>query len=245
MLKWSGIATSELICSLENLDENGNLVSKADIFTKRTIVPYVAPTHADTVSDALTISIAEKARVDLDYMSKLCGKDKDTILSEMKGVIFESPVNGKYETADEYLSGDVREKLRLAEVMAKNNDKYVINVEALREVQPEELKPSEISIQLCSTWIPVKYYEQFMYETFDTPYYNTFITSGLPFGYFDIVKITNSQYTPKQASHSQFTGCVPQTPMFSCGKILLKNHFYYIASMDISNQKRHSVECHF
>ncbi|MBQ8940777.1 MAG: nucleotidyltransferase domain-containing protein [Firmicutes bacterium] len=162
--------TSELISSLENIDENGNLVSKADIFTKRTIVPYVAPTHADTVSDALTISIAEKARVDLDYMSKLCGKDKDTILSEMQGVIFENPVSGKYETADEYLSGDVREKLRIAEVMAENNDKFAVNVNALREVQPEELKPSEISIQLCSTWIPVKYYEQFMYETFDTPY---------------------------------------------------------------------------
>ena len=162
--------TSELISSLENIDENGELISKADIFTKRTIVPYVAPTHADTVSDALTISISEKARVDLDYMSKLCGKDKETILSEMEGVIFENPVSGKYETADEYLSGDVREKLRIAEVMAENNERFAVNVNALREVQPEDLKPAEISIQLCSTWIPVKYYEQFMYETFDTPY---------------------------------------------------------------------------
>lgn len=162
--------TSELISSLENIDENGKLISKADIFTKRTIVPYIAPTHADTVSDALTISIAEKARVDLDYMSSLCGKDKDTILSEMQGVIFENPVSGKYETADEYLSGDVREKLRIAELVAEKEDRFTVNVDALREVQPEELKPSEISIQLCSTWIPVKFYEQFMYETFDTPY---------------------------------------------------------------------------
>ncbi|MBQ7266165.1 MAG: nucleotidyltransferase domain-containing protein [Firmicutes bacterium] len=161
--------TSELIASLENLDDDGNLIGKSDIFTKRTIIPYVAPTHADTVSDALTISISEKAKVDLEYMTQLCGKDKATILEEMKGVIFENPVNGRYETADEYLSGDIREKLRLAELMAENNDNFAVNVEALKEVMPEDLKPSEISVQLCSTWIPVKYYEQFMYELLDTP----------------------------------------------------------------------------
>ncbi|MBQ8941120.1 MAG: DEAD/DEAH box helicase family protein [Firmicutes bacterium] len=161
--------TCELVTSLENLDENGELISKADIFTKRTIVPYVPPTHADTVSDALTISISEKAKVDLEYMSQLCGKTKEEILDEMQGVIFENPTTGKYETADEYLSGDVREKLRVASLMAESNPKYNINVESLTAVQPEELTPKEISVQLCSTWIPVKYYEQFMYETFDTP----------------------------------------------------------------------------
>ena len=161
--------TSELISSLENLGENGELVSKADIFTKRTIIPYEPPTHADTVSDALTISISEKARVDLAYMSELCGKSKEEMLDEMQGVIFENPVSGKYETADEYLSGDVREKLRVAQLMAESNPKYKINVESLTAVQPEDLTPKEISVQLCSTWIPVKYYEQFVYELLDTP----------------------------------------------------------------------------
>ena len=161
--------TCELLSSLEILNEDGELERKADIFTKRTIVPYVPPTHADTVSDALTISISEKAKVDLAYMSQLCGKTAEEILDEMQGVIFENPVTGKYETADEYLSGDVREKLRVASLMAESNPKYKINVESLQAVQPEELTPKEISVQLCSTWIPVKYYEQFMYELLDTP----------------------------------------------------------------------------
>ena len=103
----------------------------------------------------------------------------------MQGVIFENPVTNKYETADEYLSGDVREKLRIAEVMAENNEKFAVNVESLKAVQPEDLKPSEISVQLCSTWIPVKYYEQFMYETFETPYRcrsDNWYASNDPFG---------------------------------------------------------------
>ena len=128
--------TCELVGALENLNDDGTLKSKADIFTKRTIIPYTPPTHADTVSDALTISISEKAKVDFAYMSQLCGKSKEEMIEELKGVVFENPETGRFETADEYLSGNVREKLRIAALMAESNPKYAVNVEHLQAVQP-------------------------------------------------------------------------------------------------------------
>ena len=161
--------TAALLLSLENIDENGNLLSKADIFTKRTIYPYQPITSVDTASEALTVSISERAGVDLAFMSGLCSKSEEEIIKDLEGVIFENPLTGKYETSDEYLSGNVREKLATARTYAEKDEKYIINVTALEQVQPEQLKPSEISVQLGSTWIPVEYFEQFMYELLNTP----------------------------------------------------------------------------
>lgn len=164
--------TSALLLSLENLDKDGNLESKADIFTKRTIVPYAIIESVDTASEALAVSISEKARVDLDYMSQLCSKSKEEIIKDLEGVIFENPLTGQYENADEYLSGNVREKLSIAKSYVNQDNRFEVNVKSLEAVQPEDLKPSEISAQLGSTWIPVKYYQQFMYELLDTPWWN-------------------------------------------------------------------------
>ncbi len=161
--------SSPLLFSLENLDENGKLLSKADIFTKRTIMAYEPVTSVDTASEALAVSISEKACVDLDFMSELCSKPKDDIIKELEGVIFENPVTNQYETSDEYLSGNVRKKLETAKEYAALNGKYEVNVKALESVQPEPLSAAQISVQLGASWVPVKYYEQFMYETFNTP----------------------------------------------------------------------------
>jgi N12 class adenine-specific DNA methylase len=163
--------TSALLLSLENIDDDGKLISKADIFSKRTIVPYHPVESVDTPSEALAVSISEKAGVDLDYMSQLCSKSTEYIIEDLKGVIFENPVTGSYETADEYLSGNVRDKLEIAKAYAETDEKYAINVQSLTEVQPEDLKPEEISARLGSTWIPTEYFEQFMYELLDTPKY--------------------------------------------------------------------------
>ncbi|MCD8089480.1 MAG: DUF3849 domain-containing protein [Clostridiales bacterium] len=165
--------TAPLLQSLENLNEKGELESKADIFTKRTIIPYTEITSVDTASEALAVSISEKAKVDLDFMSELCSKPKDEIVNELEGVIFENPFTKKYETADEYLSGNVRKKLadteKFVKVFKEQAEKYTSNIEALKKVQPADLLPSEIFVQLGSTWIPPKYYEEFMYDLLETP----------------------------------------------------------------------------
>ena len=143
-----------LLCSLEILDENGNLARKADMFTKRTIRPKEKITEVDSAIDALLVSISEKARVDIPFMKELCKMDENKMLSDLEGEIFKIPGEEKYVTADEYLSGNVREKLKVAEQYANNDEKYNINVKYLKEVQPIDLSASEISVRLGSTWIP-------------------------------------------------------------------------------------------
>ncbi len=169
-----------LLSSLEVLDDEGNFLRKADMFTKRTIKQRVEITHVDTSSEALAVSLAEKAQVDMDYMMELTNRSEAEIVSDLRGVIFINPRyeagsgNGqsKYLPADEYLSGNVREKLREARREAKQDpESYSPNVEALEKVQPVDLTAAEISVRLGATWIPPEDYEDFMYEFFGTPYY--------------------------------------------------------------------------
>ena len=160
-----------LLCSLEVLNEHGELERKADIFTKRTIRRAVPVTSVDTASEALSVSIGEKAKVDLAYMEQLCGKDRDEIIRDLKGIIFENPSNGNWETSDEYLSGNVREKLKTAKTAAEADPRFSVNAEALKKVQPRQLDASEIEVRLGATWIDPEYITQFMGETFHTPRY--------------------------------------------------------------------------
>ena len=166
-----------LLCALEVIDENGKLKSKADMFSKRTIKPHKAVTSVDTASEALAVSISEKACVDMEYMEQLTGKPREELAEELKGVIFRLPEpvpegeQPRYVTADEYLSGNVRKKLRQAQLAAQQNPSFGINVEALAAAQPKDLDASEIEVRLGATWIDKKYIQQFMYETFDTPFY--------------------------------------------------------------------------
>ena len=174
---FSADSSFPLLCSLEILDEQGNLKRKADLFTKRTIQPYRAVTHVDTASEALAVSLGEKARVDLEYMGSLTGKTQEQLAEELRGVIFPVPgeveTNGKphYATADEYLSGNVREKLRTAKQAAEQDGTYSINVEALEKVQPKDLTAGEISVRLGAAWIPEDVAEQFTHELLQTPFY--------------------------------------------------------------------------
>ncbi len=160
-----------LLCSLEKLDNEGNFKGKADMFTKRTIKKQEIVTSVDTASEALAVSLGEKAKIDLIYMAELTGKSIEDITKELSGIIFQNPVTEKWETADEYLSGNVREKLTVAKVFAENHEKYAINVSALEKVQPKELDASEIEIRIGATWIDTKYIEDFMKEIFQTPKY--------------------------------------------------------------------------
>ena len=160
-----------LLCSLEELDEDKNLKRKADMFTRRTIRAHEAVTSVDTASEALALSISEKACVDMAYMSKLTGKSQDELINELNGVIFLDPVRGEWQTADEYLSGNVRQKLREAEQAAQDSPGYLPNVEALRQAQPKDLDASEIEVRLGATWIDPSYIREFMWETFETPFY--------------------------------------------------------------------------
>ena len=160
-----------LLCSLEILNEHGELERKADIFTKRTIRRAVPVTSVDTASEALAVSIGEKARVDLAYMGQLCGKDREEIIRDLKGIIFENPSNGNWETSDEYLSGNVREKLKTARAAAEADPRFSVNVEALEKVQPRQLDASEIEVRLGATWIDPEYITRFMGETFHTSRY--------------------------------------------------------------------------
>ncbi|MGR5608256.1 DUF3849 domain-containing protein [Enterocloster clostridioformis] len=160
-----------LLCSLERLDDEGNFIGKADMFTKRTIKKQEVVTSVDTASEALAVSLSEKAGVDLAYMSQLAGKSEEEITKELAGVIFQNPVTEEWETADEYLSGNVREKLSVARTFAENHPEYAINVTSLEGVQPKELDASEIEVRIGATWISTKYIEDFMRETFETPEY--------------------------------------------------------------------------
>ena len=158
-----------LLCSLEKQDEEGNFLGKADMFTKRTIKKAEVVTSVDTASEALAVSLAEKAAIDFEYMSELSGKDKDTLIDELTGIIFKNPLSEEWETADAYLSGNVRKKLEAAETFAKNEPMYAVNVEALKRVQPRELDASEIEVRIGATWIEPRFIEDFMREVFETP----------------------------------------------------------------------------
>lgn len=158
-----------LLCALEDLDDEGNLVGKADMFTKRTIRPYKPATHAETSAEALALSLTEKGRVDLAFMARLTGKDERAVADELRGVVFRDPATGIYQPADEYLSGNVREKLSVARAFAASDADYSANVEALEKVQPEDIPASEIGVRLGSTWIPASDVQDFMYELLKTP----------------------------------------------------------------------------
>ena len=158
-----------LLTSLEFLDEKGELKRKADIFTKRTIRRAEPVTSVDTASEALAVSIGEKAKVDIPYMMELTGKTEEEVTEELTGVIFKNPLTDKWEPSDEYLSGNVREKLNIAKQFAENHPEYMVNVQALERVQPRDLDASEIEARLGATWISPDYITEFMVETFHTP----------------------------------------------------------------------------
>lgn len=171
-----------LVSALEVINNEGELERKADMFFKRTIKPHIPVTSVDTASEALAVSIAEKAKIDMVYMCKLTGKTEQELFAELQGVIFLNPLHEygnmnteKYLMADEYLSGNVRDKLRIAKNSAKlYPDDYNINVEALQKVQPKDLTASEISVRLGATWVPSEMVQQFIFETLDTPYYKRY-----------------------------------------------------------------------
>ena len=165
-----------LLCSLEILDEDRNLKRKADLFTKRTIRSHKPAEKVDTAVEALALSIGEKAHVDMDYMGRLTGKDEEALFSDLKGVIFLNPAytgendgHEKYLPADEYLSGNVRQKLAVAQGKAKQDPQYQINADALAQVQPTDLTASEISVRLGATWLDTEYVRRFIFETLGTP----------------------------------------------------------------------------
>ena len=165
-----------LLCSLEILDEDRNLKRKADLFTKRTIRSHKPAEKVDTAVEALALSIGEKAHVDMDYMSRLTGKDEETLFSDLKGVIFLNPAytgendgHEKYLPADEHLSGNVRQKLAVAQGKAEQDPQYQINADALAQVQPTDLTASEISVRLGATWLDTEYVRRFIFETLGTP----------------------------------------------------------------------------
>ena len=157
-----------LLCSLEKFDDDGEFLGKADIFSKRTIKKPIEISSVDTSSEALAVSLSQKGHIDLPYMAELSGKDVDTIISELTGVVFKNPITMEYETADEYLSGNVRNKLELAKAAG---DEYKVNVASLEKVQPKDLTAAEIDLRLGATWIEPKYINEFMWETFKTPNY--------------------------------------------------------------------------
>ena len=159
-----------LLCSLEVMDSEGRFVRKADMFNKRTIKAYKEITSVDTANEALIVSLSEKASVDLEYMSKLTNKTQEELIKELENVIYKVPMeDNKYVTADEYLSGNVREKLKLAEALVETQPELKINVDALKQVIPKDLTASEIGIKLGATWIPTEIIEKFIYELLDTP----------------------------------------------------------------------------
>lgn len=158
-----------LLCSMEILDDNGKLKRKTDMFYKRTIKQQKSVTHVDTASEALVVSIGECARVDLAFMSQLTGKNEADLVKDLHGVIYKDPIKDTWQTADEYLSGNVRKKLRQAQKAAEQDSAYQINVEALEAAQPKDLDASEIEVRIGATWIDTSYVQQFMYELLKTP----------------------------------------------------------------------------
>ena len=160
-----------LLCSLEDLNEDGTLKRKADMFTKRTIKKAVAVTSVETATEALALSLNERAKVDLPYMAKLTGKTEEKITEELVGVIFKNPLTDQWESGDEYLSGNVRDKLNTARTFAENRPEFTPNVRALEAVQPRDLEASEIEVRVGATWIEPSDYQDFMQETLHTPWY--------------------------------------------------------------------------
>lgn len=195
-----------LICSLE-IFKDGEFERKADMFTKRTIQPHIAKTHADTSIEAYGISIGEKAKVDMPFMCELTGKNEEEIYSDLKGVIFLNPAYdensgsvSKYLPADEYLSGNVRLKLREAKRLAENDERFMVNAQALEKVQPVDLKANEIEVHLGVTWLPLEIIDRFMYETFQTPYYTR---SSIKVYYNELANVWN--ITNKSADNINLT----------------------------------------
>ena len=160
-----------LLCSLEDLNDDGTLKRKADMFTKRTIKKAVAVRSVETASEALALSLNEKAKVDLPYMAQLTGETEEKIKEELRGVIFQNPLTDQWENGDEYLSGNVREKLNTARTFAENHPEFTVNVRALEAVQPKDLEASEIEVRIGATWIEPSDYQDFMRELLHTPWY--------------------------------------------------------------------------
>lgn len=173
-----------LLCSLEILNENKQFVRKADMFSKRTIKPNKVISKADNSIDALILSISEKARVDIEYIQKLTGKTQEEIIKDLEGSIYKDPISEEYVTADEYLSGNVRNKLKIAQRFAESNPEYEANVKALEQVKIKDLSASEISVRLGATWIPVSDIEDFMFELLETNQHKR-----------DYIKVHYSDYT--------------------------------------------------
>ena len=152
------------------MDSEGRFVRKADMFSKRTIKAYKEITSVDTANEALIVSLSEKASVDLEYMSKLTNKTQEELVKELDGIIYKLPMeNNKYVTSDEYLSGNIREKLKMAEASVGMHPEFATNIEALKQVMPKDLTANEIGIKLGATWIPTEIIDSFMYELLETP----------------------------------------------------------------------------
>lgn len=170
-LAFSDDSSYYLLCSLEVLNDEGKLDRKADMFTKRTIRQQRSVEHVETAAEALAVSIGERAKVDIEFMSKLSGLSEDEIVRDLHGVIFADPVKNEWQTADEYLSGNVRQKLREAKTAAADDPAFEVNVSALTQAQPKDLEASDIEVRLGATWIDKEYIRQFMLETFKPPFY--------------------------------------------------------------------------
>ena len=157
-------ANYPLLLSLENLDDDGNLLSKADLFTKRTISRYEPVTSCETSNEAMILSLNEKAQIDLEYMSQLCGKNEETMIEDLKGIIYQNPETKEWQTKDEYLSGNIKEKLIMAQHYAENDEKWQANVDALEKAMPKRVEASELEVKLGATWVDDRYYTEFLHE---------------------------------------------------------------------------------
>lgn len=190
-----------LLCSLENLDSEGNFIGKSDMFSKRTIRAARPAERVETASEALALSVGERAGIDFGYMQQLTGKDKDTLVNDLQGVIFADPLeknsdgDPRYYTADEYLSGDVRHKLQVAKLAAQNNPAFAVNVQALETVQPKDLEASEIAVRLGATWLAPELIKQFADELVDAPYYVRDRVKVLYIPLTGVWNVTNKSYT--------------------------------------------------
>lgn len=190
-----------LLCSLENLDSEGNFIGKSDMFSKRTIRAARPAERVETASEALALSVGERAGIDFGYMQQLTGKDKDTLVNDLQGVIFADPLEKdasgepRYYTADEYLSGDVRHKLQVAKLAAQNDPAFAVNVQALETVQPKDLEASEIAVRLGATWLAPELIKQFADELVDAPYYVRDRVKVLYIPLTGVWNVTNKSYT--------------------------------------------------
>lgn len=190
-----------LLCSLENLDSEGNFIGKSDMFSKRTIRAARPAERVETASEALALSVGERAGIDFGYMQQLTGKDKETLIQDLQGVIFADPLEKdasgepRYYTADEYLSGDVRHKLQVAKLAAQNNPAFAVNVQALETVQPKDLEASEIAVRLGATWLSPELIKQFADELVDAPYYVRDRVKVLYIPLTGVWNVTNKSYT--------------------------------------------------